>query len=232
MAHLFHLIFPAHSELPPPDSRFSHHGYYNLAEQKPMRLRARIAGFTLIEIMIVLAIISIVMAIGLPAISRVTYQRVNSQTRKFIGVIRTIRNASILLNTVQRLAFDLDHGTWWVEQQKQFQLLTDPEFKPKKKSGKKQEETPSNFQMAEKFSKKPIELPQGVAIEGVLKEREGFIKEGIAYVHFFPNGFTEQALIYINKEGSKNPGYTLWIRPSGGRVDVYPEYLKGFDTGK
>ena len=220
MAHLFHLIFPAPSELLLPEASLSHRDFHSVGENKPVPRRARIAGFTLIEIMIVLAIISIVMAIGLPAIERVTYQRVNSQTRKFIGVIRTIRNESILLNVVQRLAFDLDHGTWWVEQQKQFQLLTEPDHQPKKKSGKKQEEAPSNFMMAEKFSKKPIELPGGVAIDGVLKEKEGFIKEGIAYINFFPNGFTEQALVYINKEGSK-PGVYIVDPPlgwTGGRL--------------
>src|SRR5580700_4277313 len=73
---------------------------------KRLPSRRQLGGFTLIEILIVLGIISMVMAMGLPAIERVTYQRVNSTTRKFIGLVRTIRNDSILLNLVQRLAID------------------------------------------------------------------------------------------------------------------------------
>ncbi len=188
------------------------------------------AGFTLIEVLVVLAIISLVLSLGLPAIARITSQQLNSTTRKFVGLIRTVRNDSILLNTVHRLVIDLEHKSWWVEGQRQFQLLEDTPQAPKKKKGsKKEEEPPSNFTVAEKYAKKPVQLPAGVEFQGVLKEREGLIKSGVAYIHFFPNGFNDQAVLYLNREGDTEGGYSLRIRPTSGKVEILREKVEDFD---
>jgi len=168
----------------------------------------------------------------LPAIERVTYQRVNSTTRKFIGLIRTIRNDAILLNIVQRLAIDFDRRAWWVESQREFKLPSAQEEVPKKKKKKGEEEPPSSFVFNDKYSKKPIPFPGGVVCDGVYKEREGLRKEGIAYIHFFPNGFNDAAILYLNKEGASEKGYSLLIRPTSGRVDVYREYIQDLNAVK
>ena len=196
-----------------------------------VRPASRNAGFTLIEIMLVLGIVSMIMAVGLPAISRITYQRINSTTRKFVGLIRTVRTDAILLNSIYRLVIDLEHNAYWVETQKEFKLLVpDDEFAKSTKDKKKEKEPPpSNFSMAEKYSSKPIPLPVGVAFDGVLKERDGLIKEGIAYIYFFPNGFNDHAILYLGKEGEAGRGYSLLIRSTSGRVDISPGVLKTFD---
>lgn len=185
-------------------------------------------GFTLIEVLIVISIITLVMSLGLPAIERVTYMRLNSTTRKFIGLIRTIRNDAILLNGVYRLVIDFDNSQYWVETQREFKLLESEPVLPKKKSSK-EEPPPSNFLLADKFSKKPIPMPDGVVVEGVVTEREGLLKQGLAYIHFFPNGFNDQAILQLNKAGAKSEGYSLLIRPTSGRVDLYRERLNAFN---
>lgn len=190
------------------------------------------SGFTLIEILITLSIIVLIMSVGIPAINRVTYQKVNSTSRKFVGIVRTIRNDAILLNTVHRLVIDVEHRSWWVETQKQFKLLTDSEteaLRNKYKVGKG-EPPPSNFVVAEKFSKKPNPLPDGVTFDGVLKEKEGLIKEGVAYINFFPSGYVDQSILYLNKEGATTDGYSIVIRPMAGRVDVANRPIKSFDV--
>ncbi len=198
------------------------------------------SGFTLIEILLVLGIISMVMAIGLPAISRVTLQRLNSTTRQFVGLVRTIRNDSILLNTVYRLAIDFDKRTYWVEEQKAFQLLTEDDAAPKQKQSKKKAgpkddkpEGPSgNFTYAEKYNNKPHPMPGGTEFTGVLKEKEGLRNDGVVYVHFFPNGFNDQAILYLAKEGAPETAYSLVIRATSGRVDIFRETVKNFDAVK
>jgi len=55
-----------------------------------------------------MAIIAMVMSVGLPAIDRVTYQQVNSTTRKMVGLVRSVRNDAVLLNLVYRIAFKID----------------------------------------------------------------------------------------------------------------------------
>lgn len=160
------------------------------------------------------------MAMALPAISRVTYQRVNSTTRKFVGMTRTIRNDAILLNNIYRLVFDFENKTYWVESQRQLKLLGDEsEYEKKKRKGTKGP-PPSNFAIAQKYSKEPINWPGGVSIDGVMKDGVGVINKGLAYIHFFPNGFNEQAIIYINKDGEKTGGYSLWLHANLGKIDV------------
>jgi Tfp pilus assembly protein FimT len=177
----------------------------------------------------VLAIISAVMAIGLPAIQRVTYQRINSTTRKFVGLIRTVRNDAVLLNNIYRIVIDFDKKTYWVETQREQALLSDPvAVDPKKKKGA--QATSSNFMMAPKYSKKPVPMPDGVAFDGVLKEKEGLLKEGMAYIHFFPSGFNEQAILYLKREGTNVVSYSLVIRPTSGKVDIYPAAVTSFEV--
>lgn len=186
------------------------------------------SGFTLVEILIVLAIISIVLSMGLPAISRVTYQQLNSTSRRFVGLVRTIRNDAILLSTVHRLAVNLDEQTWWVEQQRKFELLSDsPEEAVQTARKKNQEPPPSNFIYAEKFGKKPLSLPDGVVFDGVFKQRDGVQREGVAYVHFFPNGYAEPATIFLNRAGrGSTPGYAIELQPPLGKVAIYRESIE------
>ena len=197
---------------------------------RPSKRRSA-AGFTLLEILIVLAIIAMVMSLGLPAIERVTYQRVNSTTRKFVGVIRTVRNDALLLGTIYRLGFNLDKNQWWVESQKQLQLLESESDKPRKKK-KPDEAEPSNsggFAFAEKFSKGPTDLPGGVAFGGVLKEGEKITTQGTAYIYFFPNGYNEQAAIYMKKDGAKEDAYSLIVRPAAGKVEIIGSHVDRFE---
>ncbi len=171
-----------------------------------------------------------VMALGLPAIERVTYQKMNSTTRKMVGLVRTIRNDAILLNSIYRLAVDFEHKTYWIEVQKTPMLIPQTQEVRQKKQDKKGDPPPSNFVIADKYSKEPIPMPAGVVFEGLLKERDGLAQQGVAYVHFFPNGFNEQAILYIAKDGSPGKGYSLWIKPTAGRVEIYRSYIKDFES--
>jgi hypothetical protein len=171
-----------------------------------------------------------VMAIGLPAISRITYQRLNSTTRKFVGLIRTIRTDAILLNTIYRLVIDMEHNTYWVETQKSFKLLTAADEAQPVDPKKNKNAPPSNFSFAEKYSAKPVPLPGGVVFDGVLKENGGYSKEGLVYINFFPNGFNDQAILYLTKEGSPGKGYSLLIRPTSGHVIITGQRLQSFDV--
>jgi general secretion pathway protein H len=172
------------------------------------------------------------MALGLPAIQRVTLYRVGAASRKFVAVARTLRNDSILLNTVHRLVIDIEHQQWWVEEQKEFRLLgaAEPEEPKDKKKKGKGEPPPSNFILSPKYTKnkKPEKLPDGVVFNGVLKE-DGFVKEGGAYIHFFPNGYNEAAIIYLGQQGSANRGYSLIIRPGSGQVEVSKDVVNSFE---
>ena len=66
-----------------------------------------------------------------------------------------------------------------------------------------------------------IKLKAGVRLEGVYTpNQDDVFREGRAYVHFFPNGFAEPAMIYIGnkRESGEGLSYTLSISPLTGRV--------------
>lgn len=184
------------------------------------------SGFTLIEVLLVLAIIAMVMAVGLPAISRVTIFRLNSTARQFSGLVKTIRNDAILLNQAHRLAFNLEKKTYWVEAQTRGGLLN--EVQPQAQKGK--EAPPSVFTMADKYSKEPRSMPGGVEVSGVYKEKEGQRTDGVVYLHFFPNGINDAGIIYLQKEASPETTISLLVRPTSGRVDMYREKLKDLNA--
>ncbi len=169
------------------------------------------------------------MSLGLPAIQAVTGQRINSTTRKLTGLVRSVRNDSILLNLIHRIVINFDEQTWWIESQKKFSLLEDPEDPVQKKKKKKDEVVEdSNFTFAQKYTKEPIKVPSGVAFSGVLMEKDGFINRGIAYIYFYPNGFSDQTILYLNKEGNENVFYSMILRPNSGKVDLISGKADGF----
>ena len=168
------------------------------------------------------------MSLGLPAIQAVTSQRINSTTRKLTGMVRSIRNDAILLNLIHRLVINFDEQTWWIESQKKFSLLEDPAEQEKKKKKKDDIVQDTNFTFATKYCKEPLKLPSGVAFSGILAEKDGFINKGIVYVHFFPNGFSDQTILYMNKEGSEKVFYSLILRPTSGKVDLVAGKAEGF----
>jgi len=187
----------------------------------------RNSGFTLVEVLLVVAIIGMVMSLGLPAISNVTGHRLASTTRQFVGLIRTIRNDSILLNQAHRLVINLDKNSYWVENQTRDGLLNEVEDPTKYKKG---EAPPSQFNISPKYTKEPREMPGGVVFTGVYKEKEGLRDTGIVFIHFFPNGINDQAILYLAKAGSPESAYSLIVRPTSGRVDIAREIVKDFNA--
>lgn len=177
-------------------------------------------GFTLVEILIVLAIIATVLAIGLPAIERVTQQRTASAARKFVGLVRSMRNDSILLSSIHRLNIDLEKAEWIVEEQKEHRAIQDSK-------GRSGDSGSGNFEPAEKYSKKATPLPSGTQFLGIMKEGEGLVQQGRVMIHFFPNGYNEGAILYLGRTGDKNVSFSIKI-PVTGKVELLPGAVQTF----
>ena len=177
--------------------------------------------------MVVIAIVALVLSASIPIISRVTSQRIASETRKFVGRVRTLRNDAILLNSIHRLVIDLESQTWWVEAQQQFKPLTEiSEDNPPDEASVSN----PNFGIVEKYGNEPNKIPSGLIFQGVYKEVEGLVKEGAIFIHFFPNGFNEFSVIYLNRKGSEARAYAIEISPPSGRVELFREDIE--DAGK
>lgn len=79
-----------------------------------MRLFSR-RGLTLIELMVVMAIVLAVALVTIPAIGRWLGGDVRSAGRKLGSVIQTAYDEAALQNIPMRVAYNLDRHTYWVE---------------------------------------------------------------------------------------------------------------------
>lgn len=190
-------------------------------------------GFTLIEILMVLGIVVLVLNFGIPVVSRITGQNINTSARKLISLVRGVRTDAILLNSIYRIKLDLEDNTYLVESQKQPGLLSESSLLSVQPDPKAQKNAPAptddgGFAPADKYFKEPMPLPRGVAFKGILKEKEGTVVKGLAYIYFFPNGLNEKAILYLNSSTAKEGGYSLYIHPTAGKVEFFKTRVNEF----
>jgi general secretion pathway protein H len=179
-------------------------------------------GFTLIEVMIVIAIIAGMIAIGAP---RLLKKNANMKTtaRQLTVLVKEVRNRAKLFNSTYRLVIRMEKGneSYWVEKGNGIQLI-DPEAITKERENKdhKKEENapPPLFSLDKAMMKKERTLPTNLHFVQVeTANMSQAVSEGIAYIHFFPQGMMEASGIQITDQ--KNT-YTLVFNPLTGQADI------------
>ena len=184
------------------------------------------AGFTLIEIMIVMAVITAVLSFGAPKMFSNASQ-MRSAIRKLAVLSREIRNVSRLTNSTGRLVIQMDDEkghTYWIESapgnamalsedaQKNLDSMTSMQ---REDQGEKEQ-----FTVDTRIVKSPVQLPRGLFFTDVEygNKREPVTK-GKTYVHFFPHGLSEEVAIHVSDKKTLN--WTITVHPLTGRADVF-----------
>lgn len=158
-------------------------------------------GFTLLEILVVIAIAATIVAIGLPRFQSVFDVQIKSAIRRLIGTIRYTFHESAITKGYYRLIYNIDEQRYTVKR-----LAMTGEFLQEDSSLVQEEQ-----------------LPVGIYFEDVVTMHAGKIDEGETFTQFFPNGFAEHTVIHLRDEyGSQ---YTLLIQPLTGRVEVMEGYI-------
>lgn len=168
------------------------------------RLRSA-AGFTLIELGLVLLILGVVITLTIPRFQDQSRAQLISQTRQLATTFRFLQHEAILNGRVYRLNYDLDQQRYFVT------------------SAEEGDEV-GGFQQEGGILRRDVALPGTVQISDVdLPALGGKLYEGVAFTQFYPDGYVDPTVVHLD---NGQEVYTLYV-PDGvnGRAYVQAGYL-------
>ncbi len=166
--------------------------------QKP-ETRNRSAAFTLIEIMVVIAVMGLIAIVVYPSFGSLSVSRLKLEARRLQSEVQLTYNLATMEKANYRLAFDLESQCYRAER-KQGDVY----------------EAAKNELLLEHC------LPDSVWIEELEILDRKLTRTGNEYIYFSPFGYSEPARIYVTNDATDSrSGYTLFTQPATGSVKVY-----------
>jgi prepilin-type N-terminal cleavage/methylation domain-containing protein len=157
-------------------------------------------GFTLIELMVVMLLISIVLAVAIPRFEGGVFQDPGKKmSRWMINTVRTLRSAAIQKQDVQSLVLDLSNRKMWI----------------------------ANGRMSEQeraaAAEKAYSLPAGINIVDVQFPGRDPITSGTIDILFYPAAYSDHVLIHLENENAERSTYR--IAPLLPKVKIFDEWI-------
>jgi general secretion pathway protein H len=175
----------------------------------PGKIRsARNAGFTLIELTVVIVILSVVALLVLPRLPFAHERDLSTSARTLAGTLRYLEDRAISTKQYYRLRINLVDGTMKVTR-----VLPENE---------EVEDTDGMFTN--------LTLREGIGFADVTTSHSGKISEGEAVLDFSPLGSEEFFLFHLKSEDGKR-FFTVALYPGSGRVEVSDGYQEGTLSG-
>ncbi len=185
------------------EERFEEKGKRNEGKTLASNLDPRTcfsAGFTLIELMVVIAILSLVVLMVLPRLPSTESGKLRDSARTLASTIRYLSDQAVTTKSSYRMHLNLADSTITVKK------LTD--------SG---DEAATD----DTFLTKRI-IAEGITIEDVTIPRLGKVADGEVVVAFGPSGLSEFMVVHLKDAGSGH--YTITAYPNNGKVKVEEGY--------
>ncbi|MFC1855923.1 Tfp pilus assembly protein FimT/FimU [Thermodesulfobacteriota bacterium] len=165
-------------------------------------------GFTLIELVIVLMVISISLVYVMPKIESGTGMSLDKSVRNLRSAIIYVRNEAIFRKKKLRIKYNFDENTYSI----------------KEIARKRFEYSQEDYEENELATMK---LEDGISFLDIKTAYGGKVSYGNTYTHFFSNGMVEKTVIYLKDENEKIR--TLDVSVLSGEVDTYNEYYEESD---
>jgi len=201
-------------------------------------------GFTLIEIMVTVAVIALIMGLTAFTLQDLFGEKISNTADQLSGTIKYVYNEAAVKNQYYRLLIDFSAHTFSVESAEDpFKIVATPEGTPEEPSAGAEQKTAPNteanapaepeegaaavsFNQETNFLLKPIEIPSSVRIKDVYVEHYGKkVESGKVAIYFFPNGWVEKAVINLTDEKEEN-FYSIEVFPATGRSKIRSEYFE------
>ena len=187
-------------------------------------------GFTLIEILFVIFLISIVAGFAVPRFNALTTINLRSATRHMASLIRYSFNTAVLSGKRHRLVLNFDERAYWIEVYEEIvEEEKDEDDGTELSEGVSlddQDDEPrvrGEFVKTEGFLVKAKKLPDGVDYLKYKPLEESEVRAGEAFLYFYPEGESSGGELVL-KSGEEN-FMTLVINALTGEVRIYNELL-------
>jgi type II secretion system protein H len=161
------------------------------------------AGFTLIELALVLVIMTVVFAMVVPRLRDTGRAELDAQSHHLVLTFRLLRSQAVLSGSAYRLNYDITQQRYWV--------------------------TPGDASVdLEQFARdvgslargRTLQPPVGI-MDVVLPTLAGKVSQGLIYTVFYPDGSVDPTVIHL---ANGRDVYTLWLNPMNGRLNLEPGY--------
>jgi len=191
--------------------------------------RHRERGFTLVELLVVVAAIALIAGLAAPALGSITGANARDAAGKLAGGMRYLFDTAALRHATCRIALDRAQRAWWAECApgpagiaRDPREREDDETLAKRFSDEKDEEARrllarTTFGAFSDQLVKKRELPGAAGFGKIHVEGRDDDDTGTAYVYFFPAGQAQRAFVPI-VDGSYV--YTIVVEPFTGRSRV------------
>ena len=188
------------------------------------RNTAHMRGITLLELLIVIAVLVMMMGIGVAGLDRISGAELRTQTNRLAAAIRHAYNRSVAEGLYVRMVLSPETDQYRVEASAERVFIdTNAEEAEESEQDKKRKERLEDDEKPQVKQPKfaplipPVAMTRGIGISGAITaNREDVVTSGEVAIHFFPSGFVEPAMIYTTD--GVEAFYTLVINPMTGRV--------------
>ena len=145
-------------------------------------------GFTLMELMVVMFLMTIVMAVAVPRLGEGMLQDPQKHLNRWmVNTVRTLRAMAMEKQVIQLLVLDLDEQRMWVADAQMDEMA-----------------------MAA-AAEKAFQLPGSIKLVGVIFPDADRASSGTVTLRFYPSGYADQALVHA--EYADNIRFSYKIEP-------------------
>ena len=153
-------------------------------------------AFTLIEIIAVISLMGVMLFFAAPRMEGFLLRNESRLISKWILLnAADLKNKSMQGQKIYFLNIDLDGNRFEIVDAPEKKLVNDLEG--------------MNNEFAEEKAEKSFELPEGYRLNRVLFSKEKRISSGVAAVGFYPQGYSDRAIIHMTDEQNRRKSYII-----------------------
>jgi len=186
-------------------------------------------GFTLVEILVVIAVLAAIIGIGTPTIKNVLRTNLRSSAFQIASLSKFAYDSAVIKGKVHRIVFNFDKRTYQLQVSTADEFVVDQAEDEEETSlmEKKEEQKPEPFVAFSGDIGKEHKLASGVELDSVenLNTKKKYV-EDVAYLYFFPQGATEDTIIRLSGQKSRTGFYSIRLNPLNGKTRIEGRYLE------